>query len=56
MGKNKYSLEFEIQEGGKMYLGGNSKDIDDILGLLNPIQMIERKLQNAQKAGGSADY
>ena len=39
-----------------MYLGGNSKDIDEILGLLNPIQMIERKLQNSEKAGGSADY
>ena len=44
MGKTKYSLELEVQEIGRTYLGGNITGIDEILGTLNPIQMIERKI------------
>ena len=44
------------EDNKKMYLGGKCDDIDEILGALNPIQMIERKVQNLHKAGGPSDY
>ncbi len=54
-GKNKKS-KFELnltysheQKDKIMYLGGDNEELDDILLLINPIQMLERKIERYEK-------
>lgn len=59
LGKNK-NKKFELnvsyteeEKGKTIYLGGESGQLDSILLIINPIQMMERKVETIEKSGCS---